>query len=223
MKTGRKTSILWSYFTYINDNVAKCDLCDRKLSYKSTTTNLRKHIERKHNVNSYKPREGVTYILSHPDMKNGELCGELVEADENNYVERGDSDAETGVADTGVTHDSNYDHKYASEGGLTIVMPEQSMQPGSSCNFEESVKYHRDRAVKVSKREGDSEKITQKVNCSSAGVKSEDEFDIAGKKLSYDLRTMNQQQHVIAEKLVSDVVYYAKLGKLNENSSIRVG
>jgi hypothetical protein len=50
-----------------------------------------------------------------------------------------------------------------------------------------------------------------------------DEFDITGKKLACDSRTMSIQQRVTAEKIFNDVVYYGKLGKLNENSSFQVG
>lgn len=45
----------------------------------------------------------------------------------------------------------------------------------------------------------------------------EDIFDITGKKIACDLRELNEQQRIIAEKLINDIIYYAKLGKLNEN------
>ncbi|CAD1479835.1 unnamed protein product, partial [Heterotrigona itama] len=39
----------------------------------------------------------------------------------------------------------------------------------------------------------------------------EDIFDITGKKIACDLRELNEQQRIIAEKLINDVIYYAKL------------
>lgn len=48
----------------------------------------------------------------------------------------------------------------------------------------------------------------------------EDWLDITGKKIAYDLRELNERQRIIAEKLISDVIFYAKLDKLNENYSI---
>jgi hypothetical protein len=56
----------------------------------------------------------------------------------------------------------------------------------------------------------------------SPEVKTDDEFDITGKKLACDLRTISVQQRVIAENIFSDVIYYGKLSKLNEHSSFQV-
>ncbi|XP_068086602.1 zinc finger BED domain-containing protein 4-like [Anabrus simplex] len=45
-----KTSPLWSFFTEVrdSDHVAQCDICSQKLSYKSSITNLKTHLRRKH-------------------------------------------------------------------------------------------------------------------------------------------------------------------------------
>lgn len=46
-----KSSNLWNCFEDSGDSVNKvavCNLCKTKLSYKSSTTNLKKHLERKH-------------------------------------------------------------------------------------------------------------------------------------------------------------------------------
>lgn len=61
---------------------------------------------------------------------------------------------------------------------------------------------------------------TLKQFCSSSQVeKTDDVFDISGKKYANDLRNIEcPQQRTIVEKLVSDVIYYGKLNKLNENS-----
>lgn len=51
---------------------------------------------------------------------------------------------------------------------------------------------------------------------------TDDEFSIAGKKYAFDLRALNTEQRTIAEKIVSDVIYYGKLAQLNVNSSINL-
>lgn len=43
-----KTSSLWSYFTDVGNQFAKCDICEKRCSYKTTTNNLKKHLERLH-------------------------------------------------------------------------------------------------------------------------------------------------------------------------------
>lgn len=39
---------MWKYFTYIDPHFAKCDICKIKISHKTTMSNLKKDIERKH-------------------------------------------------------------------------------------------------------------------------------------------------------------------------------
>ncbi|XP_046665780.1 uncharacterized protein LOC124357779 isoform X2 [Homalodisca vitripennis] len=45
-----RTSILWSYFTVIDDKnkLAKCNFCDQNMSYRATITNLKSHLRKKH-------------------------------------------------------------------------------------------------------------------------------------------------------------------------------
>ncbi|XP_049769491.1 E3 SUMO-protein ligase ZBED1-like [Schistocerca cancellata] len=59
MKRSR-TSEMWSYFEILDREFAKCTLCGKKLSYKSTTTNLKKHLQKSHlivNFSSQRPSE----------------------------------------------------------------------------------------------------------------------------------------------------------------------
>lgn len=50
----------------------------------------------------------------------------------------------------------------------------------------------------------------------------EDPFDITGKKIACDLRSINDRQRIIAEKLINDVIYYAKLGLLHESCLVNI-
>jgi len=49
----RRTSSIWGYFTIFDQlkYIAKCDTCQKKYSYKSTLTNLRKHLSTCHGIN----------------------------------------------------------------------------------------------------------------------------------------------------------------------------
>jgi hypothetical protein len=46
----RKTSPLWAYFTELsgNEKKAKCDMCSQKLSYRSSISNLKTHLDTRH-------------------------------------------------------------------------------------------------------------------------------------------------------------------------------
>ena len=57
-------------------------------------------------------------------------------------------------------------------------------------------------------------------NYNTTEKKPDDQFDITGKRIAFDLRSLDQEQLVIAEK-ISETIYYAKLKKLNENYSIK--
>lgn len=44
----KKTSHIWNFFTPQDDTKAKCNLCKQIISYKTSTSNLKRHFERKH-------------------------------------------------------------------------------------------------------------------------------------------------------------------------------
>lgn len=50
----------------------------------------------------------------------------------------------------------------------------------------------------------------------------DDECTVAGKRIAFQLRGMEERQKVIAEKLISDVMFYGKLGKLDEDTIINL-
>lgn len=60
----KKTSEIWSFFEPINKDTAVCNLCKSKFSLRGSTSNLRKHIQRKHpTVNlSYVSNDAVTVV-----------------------------------------------------------------------------------------------------------------------------------------------------------------
>lgn len=44
----KKTSIVWNFFTKKDRDEAVCNICQNKFAYKSSSSNLKKHLERKH-------------------------------------------------------------------------------------------------------------------------------------------------------------------------------
>lgn len=53
MSQDKKTSNIWQHFSVIGSNFATCDICKKKLSYKTSTTNLRKHLNNIHLLYSF--------------------------------------------------------------------------------------------------------------------------------------------------------------------------
>nr|CAI5843165.1 unnamed protein product [Callosobruchus analis] len=60
------------------------------------------------------------------------------------------------------------------------------------------------------------------LSSNDANPDPEDEYLIAGKRIGYQLKAIEDQQKIIAEKLISDVIFYANMGKLTEHCSINV-
>lgn len=48
----------------------------------------------------------------------------------------------------------------------------------------------------------------------------EDEYAVVGKRIAFQLKGMNEHQRLIAEKLVSDIMYYGRMGKLKEDALV---
>ncbi|XP_063931861.1 E3 SUMO-protein ligase ZBED1-like [Zophobas morio] len=48
MSKNNKRSEIWNFFTQVDQQIAKCDICKQHLSFKSSISNLKKHVERKH-------------------------------------------------------------------------------------------------------------------------------------------------------------------------------
>lgn len=75
MSLNRKTSTLWNLFTVEDNNNAKCNLCGQKMFYKSSTSNMKRHVTRKH------PTVSLDYLVPLRDPENSAKINELNELD----------------------------------------------------------------------------------------------------------------------------------------------
>ncbi|CAH0717193.1 unnamed protein product, partial [Brenthis ino] len=48
MSSNKKTSVVWDHFTDIGGSRGVCNICKVQMSYKSSVSNLKKHLQRKH-------------------------------------------------------------------------------------------------------------------------------------------------------------------------------
>ncbi|CAB0019754.1 unnamed protein product, partial [Nesidiocoris tenuis] len=66
--TLKKSSPLWSFFTVIDNEkkVARCDLCRSECSFKTTISNLRKHLKSRHPTVKYSTAEKRP-LVAHTD------------------------------------------------------------------------------------------------------------------------------------------------------------
>lgn len=60
MSQDKRTSYIWQHFTKVDSSFAKCDICKRNLSYKTSVTNLKKHLNNAHLLYTYDTK--VCYI-----------------------------------------------------------------------------------------------------------------------------------------------------------------
>lgn len=45
---SRKRSEVWQMFEVVDEIYAKCNICKSKISYKTSLTNLKKHVQNRH-------------------------------------------------------------------------------------------------------------------------------------------------------------------------------
>lgn len=55
-KRRKLTSSIWHNFTVVDEvlKVSSCDLCGMQMSYRTTVSNMRKHLMRRHQINDRK-------------------------------------------------------------------------------------------------------------------------------------------------------------------------
>lgn len=65
---NRKTSVIWDYFTIIENEKAKCSFCKTVLKFnQSSTTNLLRHVKSKHPTIDLSKRLRPTLDLEQSD------------------------------------------------------------------------------------------------------------------------------------------------------------
>jgi len=62
MSKDRRSSDIWQHFTKIDSILAKCDICKKMYSYKTSVTNLKKHFHHAHSLYSFSNSSEVCSI-----------------------------------------------------------------------------------------------------------------------------------------------------------------
>lgn len=62
MSQDRRSSFIWKHFTKIDSNIALCDICKKKYSYKTSVINLKKHLNYSHLLHTYSHSSEVCFI-----------------------------------------------------------------------------------------------------------------------------------------------------------------
>lgn len=68
MSVKRKSSRIWEFFTPIDNEMAKCDLCKNSFSYRTSVSNLKRHMERKHATISLEPKQVSSSVHPQPQQ-----------------------------------------------------------------------------------------------------------------------------------------------------------
>lgn len=66
----RKSSKIWNFFTPIDHVSAKCDICKNVVSYKTSKTNLKRHMDRKHPTVNLNGDSGDTQLARNKNSKD---------------------------------------------------------------------------------------------------------------------------------------------------------
>lgn len=85
-----RTSFLWNFFTVtdMNEKLGQCDLCKQTLCFKSTISNLKKHIDRKHpNVNLRLKQDVKRQSESESELSQVPTTSEVPDSDQANQLD----------------------------------------------------------------------------------------------------------------------------------------
>lgn len=70
MSQDRRTSDIWKHFSKVDSSIAKCDICKKNYSYKTSLSNLKKHLNNAHLIYSYTETDTlqVSYALNNINL-----------------------------------------------------------------------------------------------------------------------------------------------------------
>ncbi|XP_049939812.1 uncharacterized protein LOC126416241 [Schistocerca serialis cubense] len=231
MHEKRRKSYLWGFFTVQKSDgankFAQCGICDRTLRFTTSVTNLRKHLERKHPTSLSLCRQRTTAASSaisravsddidhgvngQDDQQSVYSSTHIVHYQSHEPIEHSSkvetskdtaSESETSTSMFEITDDRTMPSVSASSAVLSSV--------GTKRKWRE---FKNDRHLS-----GPREQF-------SSPLKENDEFDLFGMSIAAKMRKMsrtNDIQCIIAEKLISEVVYHGQLKSLTFDTVIKV-
>lgn len=85
MSKKQKTSYLWSYFTTIDEvkKLARCDLCGGVQNFKSTVSNLKNHLSKKHPTIQLNSKDSIVISTAGPSTSNNNFLVGSIETNTN--------------------------------------------------------------------------------------------------------------------------------------------
>jgi len=104
-----------------------------------------------------------------------------------------------------------YNQSLSSETEHTQGVAQQISSPSPSPSLPKKQKSF------IAKKRDFIEIASETMKALNAPLKEDDECDIIGKRFAMQLRGMKENQMVLAEKIISDVMYYGRMDKLTEN------
>lgn len=99
---------------------------------------------------------------------------------------------------------------------------QEECQPGNEELYEQSTEWT-DQTPVIRRRKSEEPESNDFLKIPhNNSIVMEDEFDAIGRNVAAKLRNMRLDQRIIAEKLLSDILFEAQLGNLHRDSNIHV-
>lgn len=221
---------MWGYFSVQKidgcNKFAQCGICDRILRFTTSVTNLRKHLERRHPTSLSAARRSSTAGSSAISSGGCENFDRV-----NGQVNEDHVYSSTHVVDYQSHEPVEYSSKIESPKGTTnesdastsmFVVTNNgmmhSMSPSSTVLSSVGTK----RKWQQSKN---FDALTVHHEQASSPKKENDEFDLFGMSIAAKMRkisTTNNVQCIIAEKLISEVIFHGQMQSLTCDTVIKV-
>lgn len=120
-----------------------------------------------------------------------------------------------------VNLNSNDNTSHSAQTSCILKTPQTSRASSTKSIYQQNTSTKRKKTNAIEQKRQELLHLAHKT-LSENTINTEEEYHIAGKRIGYQLKAVEGHQRIIAEKLISDVMFYAKMGKLTEDCSINI-
>ncbi|KAK9871392.1 hypothetical protein WA026_011645 [Henosepilachna vigintioctopunctata] len=195
----RRKSLLWALFEPIDDHRAKCLDCKQKFSYRTSTSNLAKHLRRKH--------PGIIAELT--SQGNLKLPGSICDKSEDDYTENLQKTHEVFISETNDGEELDSALVDSPTSRTPSLTDRKSRDRQTDLKKDNSSRKSSEPAYKIFKS-------SDSVCTSSPSKLSQDECETFGKIVASHLRELPV---VVALECQSDILHHLVQKRLGRSSS----
>lgn len=210
----RRTSKIWGMFHMIDKVSAECIICHQPLAYRSSVTNLKKHLLSKHGSVQINYGDEVTDIAgffrsqSQPKPENSNSFPLILHVGNENPPSKFQAVESLVIREVETPSTSLLEvpsTSYASTSETTPTL--------SSASISKNVSKRKDKL---------SETMEHVMPHTRKSPRIEDEYDAIGVNIAAKLRAMNTTQRIIGEKIIALTLFHGQMKTLTSGACLEI-